>query len=280
MTQVSVRKAVLERQAGWALRTGRQASPSGYLDTVRANLYQPLSAAALAGFEAGSGAELSDAAGRPAKMKALHSSAALAVNVFDYWAVRDAGPLALAMGLDGTDAIRALTFERQYPTGLPGTPPNLDVVLSLASGFTVAIESKFTEWMTPAPARTGAFRPAYFPASGPLWAGRGLHGCQRLAGAIAAGDERFRWLDAPQLLKHALGLATRTAGRFSLHYLYYDTGGPKGAAHRAEIGRFSSLAGEETRFVAGSYQDLFRSIRAHAAGADQDYLDYLADRYF
>jgi hypothetical protein len=284
MRNESGKHTVLKRQLDWARLNGKPVSPQGYLDTVDANLYQPLSALAQSHFGAGSGSELVDTPARPAKMKALHSSAALAVNVFDYWTARDATPLALALG--ATDAgqegpVLATGFERQYPTGLAGKPPNLDVTLSLAPGVTLAVESKFTEWMTPKPARIDAFRPAYFPDGGPLWSGRGLPRCQRLAEAIATGQERFRWLDAPQLLKHALGLATAAPRAcFSLQYLYFDSDGQDGAAHRAEIARFSSLVADETRFVAQSYQELFDRLGSHAGGSDREYLAYLGDRYF
>lgn len=283
MRDESGKHTVLKRQLDWARRNGKPVSPQGYLDTVDANLYQPLSALAQSHFGAGSGSELVDTPARPAKMKALHSSAALAVNVFDYWTARDAAALALALGAPGAGqegAVLATGFERQYPTGLAGSPPNLDVTLSLTSGVTLAVESKFTEWMTPKPAHADAFRPAYFPDGGPLWSGRGLPRCQRLAEAIAAGQERFRWLDAPQLLKHALGLATAAPGPFSLQYLYFDSDEQVGAAHRAEIARFSSLVGDETGFVARSYQELFDRLGSHARESHRDYLAYLGDRYF
>jgi hypothetical protein len=87
-----------------------------YLDAIEANLLQPLSVAAHRGFGNGSGSELADTPARPAKMKALHSSAALAVNVFDYWTTRDSAPLTAAMGI--ASRIREMAFERQFPTGL------------------------------------------------------------------------------------------------------------------------------------------------------------------
>ena len=83
---------------------------------------------------------------RPAKMKALHSSSALAVNFFDLWTGRDPDPLKKALNLD--KEILDIQFERQYPTGLAGNPPNLDVALDLEGGLTLAIESKFSEWLT------------------------------------------------------------------------------------------------------------------------------------
>ena len=81
-----------------------------------------MSGQAKAAFERGSGAELLDTPSRPAKMKALHSSSALAVNFFDYWAGTDSSPLQRALDLESQ--IVKVDFEAQYPTGLTGSPPN------------------------------------------------------------------------------------------------------------------------------------------------------------
>jgi hypothetical protein len=272
------RAAVLQRQIAWASHAGKQISRQGYLSSIDANLLQPLSASAREGFDNGGGSELMDTETRPAKIKALHSSAALAVNVFDYWAMRNPVPLAAAMGV--SSAIRSIKFERQFPTGLGGNPPNLDVVLLLESGAVLAIESKFTEWMTARSPAKEAFRPAYFPQSEGVWARLGLVHCQQLAEAISDGREQFRWLDAPQLLKHALGLATAVPGRFSLHYMYFDAQGIEGTAHRDEIQRFFRAVGQEIGFQARSYQALVSDIVKHCGAEDANYLAYLQSRYF
>jgi hypothetical protein len=277
------KNVILERQLEWALRSGRTVNGQGYLTSVEVNLLQPLSASALSGFGNGSGSELVDTESRPAKIKALHSSAALAVNVFDYWTTHDSRPLVAAMGLTRGDSIsgaKSIEFERQYPTGLGGNPPNLDVIIQLDSGIFVAIESKFTEWMTPKSMNKEAFRPSYFADAQGVWSRVGLPCCQRLAEAMASGTQRFRWLDAPQLLKHALGLATAAPVKFSLHYLYFDFPSEEGAAHQKEIEKFSMLVGAEIEFVARSYQTLFADIVKHATAAHTNYVEYLRNRYF
>lgn len=270
--------AVLERQLVWASNAGKEVSNKGYLGSIEDNLMQPLSAPARQGFGRGSGSELIDTDARPAKIKALHSSAALAVNVFDYWATRDPRPLTAAMEL--SSAIRGIEFERQFPTGLGGNPPNLDVVMLLESGAVVAIESKFTEWMIPKSTAKEAFRPAYFPQSGGVWARLGLTRCQQLAEAIANGRQHFRWLDAPQLLKHALGLATTAPGQFCLHYLYFNARGTESTAHSEEIQRFSEAVGEEIGFQARPYQALVSDIVKHCGAEHSAYAAYLQNRYF
>jgi len=78
-----------------------------------------------------------------AKMRALHSSFALGVNVFSYWGDRpDLTPLLAAMGVAGEAG--SLEFERKLPIGAGGTPPNLDVVITTADGVMVGVESKIT----------------------------------------------------------------------------------------------------------------------------------------
>jgi hypothetical protein len=162
---------------------------------------------------------------------------------------------------------------------LGGSPPNLDAVLQFASNQTVAIESKFTEWMGPKSGNKAHFRPAYFLGSKRPWGEIGLPNCQSLAERIKTGAERFRHLDAPQLLKHALGLATGLPDRFSLYYLYYDVPGSESALHRTEVKRFADQVGEEIGFCSITYQNLFERLAQLAAG-HADYLGYLQARYF
>src|SRR6185437_7497213 len=204
----------------------------GYVGTVRENLFRDLSDRAHAAFEKGSGGEMHDTTGRPAKMRSLHSSSALVVNVFDHWTRMDPSPLARALGLLG---VQEIAFEAQFPTGLEGNPPNLDLAISVRDGSTTAIESKFTEWMIPKTPKRPPLKSKYFPKGSTLWATQGLPRCQGLARAIQDGVTSFTHLDVAQLLKHALGLATQRKGGFSLWYVYMDAAGPEGTTHRAEV---------------------------------------------
>lgn len=97
MHKESAKSIVIGKQRDWAGRTKRAITTQGYFTRLEDNLLQPLSVAALTGFGNGSGSELINTDSRPAKMKALHSSAVLAVNFFDYWTTVDAAPLAAAM---------------------------------------------------------------------------------------------------------------------------------------------------------------------------------------
>ncbi len=276
MVPMSTRSDLLVRQIQWARAAGHSVDARGYLTTVDANLYQPLSAAARECFTHGSGSELVDTPTRPAKMRALHSSSALAVNVFDHWQGRDTTALVTALGLTGT--LASLRFEAQYPTGCGGTPPNLDVALTFADGQVVAIESKFTEWLTAKTHGRAPFSTIYFSGGAGRWARCGLPHCQALAEALASGERRYAYLDAAQLLKHALGLATHhTTGGFGLLYLFCDHAGYESATHLAEAADFAGRVDRTLGFRAMSYQDLVN--RLEQTGADVDYRSYLRNRY-
>jgi len=266
----SSRAAILERQRAWAKAAGRVPDRQGYLDTVDSNLWRPMCDRSRNAFQNGSGGELER------KMRALHSSSALAVNFFEYWVDADRLPLQHVLGLGSS--IQAVAFEAQYHTGLEGNPPNLDVSLSLAPGHTVAIESKFCEWLTRKPAANEHFKPKYFPSGPGLWAAQSLSQCQALAEDLRSKREHFSYLDAPQLLKHALGLATQLGQRFDLLYLYYDWPGLESNKHQDEVARFAKRVGTELRFRAFTYQELF--LQLESKNVDRSYLAYLRARYF
>jgi hypothetical protein len=95
-----------------------------------------------------------------------------------------------------------------------------------------------------------------------------------------SGAVSFRHLDAAQLLKHALGLATQHQQEgFGLYYLYYDVPCPASAVHSEEVARFAERVGGELAFQAMTYQDLYAKLAA-APGVDAAYVDYLGSRYF
>lgn len=264
------RATIRERQRAWAMATGRTPDRQDYLETVDSNLWRPMCDRSRKAFQNGSGAELER------KMRALHSSSALAVNFFEHWIEADRAPLQQILVPDAS--IQAIAFEAQYHTGLQGNPPNLDVCISLASGHTVAIESKFCEWLTRKSALKEHFKPKYFPSGSGLWATRGLVQCQALAEDIRAKREHFSYLDAPQLLKHALGLATQLGRRFDLLYLYFDWPGPESTTHQAEVARFAMRVGTELRFREFTYQQLF--LQLESMNVERSYLAYLRARYF
>jgi hypothetical protein len=270
--------ALLKRQIDWAVATGREPDSNGYLVDVDRNLYRPLSDSAQRAFVLGSGSETRPTRGRRAKMAALHSSSALAVNVFDYWTAQPLNLLARALGLSKLPT--CFEFEAQFPTGLEGTPPNLDLAFHSADGSVVGVESKFSEWLTPKSPRREQFKPKYFPERRFLWEEVGLGRAQSLASAMGQGNRHFRHLDAAQLLKHMLGLATSHKGNSALVYLFYEWPGRESALHQDEIAAFAEAIGSDMPFHTLTYQGLFAQMRSSLGAAHAAYAEYLEQRYF
>lgn len=271
----SPRKELERQQRRWADSAGIDFDARGFVQDLDANLHAPLAGATRAAFERG--AELKPRATEPARIAALYSSAALVANVFDHWSVRDAVPLAAALGFPAERA--QVQFEQPLATGVEGDPPTSDVVLRFESGRVVAIESKFGEWLVRRASNRMDLKPKYFGVGKAVWGDAGLPRCQQLADDLRAGRERFKHLHAGQLLKHALGLARETRAPHELRYLYYEWPSGPAAAHRAELERFAERVGAEIGFAASTYQDLYRALRADAR-VDRAYLEYLRARYF
>jgi hypothetical protein len=112
-----------------------------------------------------------------------------------------------------------------------------------------------------------------------VWAEAGLPRCQALAEDLQGGRERPKFLNVPQLLKHALGLKRSARAKSALVYLYYDRAGKEAPAHRAELERVRQRLGSEIELHASTYQTLFGALRA-TPGIERGYLDYLEQRYF
>ncbi len=240
------------------------------------NLFAPLSAPSEEEFRNGDGDELGQP-GKRGKMQALHSSSALAANVFDYWRCRDARPLATALGVPVPIVkIEKIEFEQKFPTGLPGHAPNLDVVLRLSTRSLIAIESKFLE---PYGAHGPGFKETYFTSEPGLWQKAGYPQCQELAQVLHSGDPVYKWLYAEQLLKHILGLA-HSGTPWSLLYLWYEVPGEATAEHAAEAEHFGNVVSSDgIDFKVLTYQALLSNLRRHADERDRAYVDYLSQRY-
>ena len=273
---VTAKTELLRAQRRWADAHGVRYDARGFVRSLADNLRIPLDETVLAELRRGS--ELEPRATQPARAHSLCSSAALVVNVFAYWRGRDQSPLLEALGVGGPGGTR-LEFEAPLPTGLPGDPPTVDVALYRPDGRCVAVESKFAEWLTPRPRGKRVFKEKYFAQGQRVWDAAGLPRCQALAEDLQAGRERPRYLNAPQILKHALGLAVNGLRTSTLVYLYYDRPGKEAAAHRAEIDRVVARLAGELDLRAATYQSLFAAPRA-LQGLDGSYVDYLARRYF
>ena len=269
--------AIKLHQQSWATRRGIRFDSDGYTLSLDDNLFVPLSAEARGDFGSGAGAELGEA-GKRGKMQALHSSAALAYNVFEYWRARDVEAIAQACGCSGQAT--GMRFEAQHPTGLKGTPPHLDVEFICSSpacgggGVGVCIESKFTEPYQDSPVKS--MQAAYYTTPG-LWAG--MPRCEEVAQSLRNGDRRSRF-DSPQLLKHILGLkGSYGLGGFRLLYLWYDFPSTEAEEHRRDLAEFVRSIEGEVQFSHLTYQELFERIR-ELPQADAQYLAWLQERYF
>lgn len=266
-------KQLLEAQQTWARK--RWAPHTGpRAPTLRDNLVIPMCAEVIAQFSKGSGGELGKD-DRSGKMMSLRSSSALAYNVFAPWRDHDITPLASAIGVSLIDG--SIEFERQFRHGLPGTPPNLDVVLDGTQQRPLGIESKFTEPYGPKPDHP-PIDDKYFAWKRERWAELGLPRCQTLARAIGR-SVAFRRLGAGQLLKHILGLAYATRQSPRLLCLWYDSGCTEAAEFCSELDVFRDSIDESIAFSAATYQQSFERLR-QAPEPAPGYLLYLYERYF
>ena len=121
------------KQALWK-KSGLAPDHKGYVTDIERNLLPGVTREMIEEeYKGGSGHELNG------KFRAVHSSAALAANTFGRWKTEPA--LLTFAGYTGFDK---LALEAKCPTGLGGTPPNLDVLLK-STDTLIGIESKFLE---------------------------------------------------------------------------------------------------------------------------------------
>ena len=120
-----------------------------YVTRLEDNLFQPLSPETLAEYAEGGGDELIvQKHGKPPKLFALHSSAALVCNLFDYWRQRDVSVIASACGAD--PRYKSLRFEQKRPIRPTWkTPPHPDCEFQGIDVRPTAVESKFLEPYNP-----------------------------------------------------------------------------------------------------------------------------------
>lgn len=279
---------IIEKQIAWAKNRGLELTGSRgsrgrkvYTSTVKANLFKSLNANSRKDLQGGDGGELVGTKGNPAKIQALHSSSALAINVFDYWrGSSDLSPITSSCGLSRTanTLIGDIRFEQQFPIEERFRfSPNIDVVIGLENSRykAFAIECKFTEAYSSR--HHGGVDPKYFQ-NDEIW--NGLPSTRQLAQTISPNDEQFRFLHAAQLIKHILGL-NRAFGhrRYRLLYLWYDALGEAGHKHREEIEHFSDIVGsDEVVFHECSYQNLILRLEQHREN-NAKYVAYLSQRY-
>lgn len=179
------------------------------------------------------------------------SSSALAANCFGPFRRNPSG-LAIChfSGFDG------LRFEAECSTGLKGTPPTLDVLLT-SQDRVLAIESKFTEYLTPKPAKfSDAYDRLLETLFEPQWA--------TVYEELKSNPIAYAPLDAAQLIKHYLGLRnTFPEQKSTLLYLYWEPSNPRDygifQAHRNAVDRFANRTKNSTVTLQHvSYLDLWQ----------------------
>lgn len=227
---------IKSKQQSWAKRknlnllggTVPNRGEKNYLHSLADNLFEPLSKESLKSYNSGDGNETKDSKTRLAKMKALHSSSAIVVNLFQYWQGKDVCPILNACKLSsrsnkvgtmienvGSDSPKEIViipsplnykikFEEQFEISEDKSrfphSPNIDIVIYTPLS-TIGIESKFTE---PYSSRKHGGLKQKYVENHSFWSG--LPNLFELAKEISPDDNKFHYLDAAQLIKHILGL--------------------------------------------------------------------------
>lgn len=215
----------------------------------------------------GSGNELAG------KFLAAHSSSALAVNSFAPFKRHLAD-----LRMFGAEGFSAMRFEAKCPTGLAGTPPHLDVLLECGERV-VAVESKCLEHLSPHVAK---FAASY--VTGILDARCDTVWYRELL-RLVDEPRTYRWLDAAQLIKHALGLMRTYPGRaVTLLYLYWEPLNASDYAHfeshcRETAAFAERVAGSCLAFESLTYYDLWAAWDEGAPQWLRAHLRNLRERY-
>jgi len=193
------------------------------------------------------------------KLASPESSAALAANCFAWFAHRP-HLLPPFPGLEA--AYPPLSVDIEYNARFPwsgGRHPWMDAMITTPAEV-IGVESKrFEPFRGAKPASLSA---AY---DRPVWGDR-MSSFEQLRDDLRSGRVTFKYLDATQLVKHALGLLAegrRTGKRPILVYLFAEPTELAGrtipatvlAAHRAEVQSFAErVADSEVTFHFASYR--------------------------
>lgn len=140
--------------------------------------------------------------------------------------------------------------------------------------------SKFTEPFNHTPSGS-PFAEAYFKSTPGRWEGLGLPRCQALAEELRDHPASFTHLEAPQLLKHTLGLRNQYP-QGQLLLLWFRPGTEEAEAFAKEIDVFAGAVDKELGFRSITYQEVYARLE-RVAGRDPahaEYLTYLGSRYF
>ncbi len=270
-------KLILKNQESWArsrnLFLYTEGRWHGHTESLADNLlYKTLSTITVNEYASGQGNELKS------HMRALCSSSALVVNLFEYWRqIQKIGTIAEYCGAG--NEFTGMFFEKKHRIPHLGTP-NLDIEFIGEQGKPFAIEAKFTEPYRVTTQRNKTNLEKYLTQDN-VWYKNG--GCKKLANDIVKEEGKltsWKHLDAPQLVKHTLGLSCcYQPGGFTLMYLWFDCATEESRELEREISIFKNMVRGEIDFRSMTYQTLFEKVRT-SPYANDTYVQYLHERYF
>jgi hypothetical protein len=269
---------ITRRQQLWGLRQGLRLQGSAvdrgeplYCPSLADNLFLGgLTPQSRREYEAADGHELAS------KMRALHSSSAAVVNLFDYWrSLEDFDPALRALKLPTKP--RSVSFEAKLPISSRfSTCPNIDLLVTYPGAPAVVLESKFSE---PFGREHTGFAAKYFAVPG-VWTG--LPNLRNLAEQIEGdADPSFGYLHASQLIKHTLGATVSFGPRnFVLVYFFLAAHGEAGGEHEREIAHFANILKRDgVAFRAVSHQAYILRLAAAERGRHRAFIDWMCERY-
>jgi hypothetical protein len=216
-------------------------------------------------------------------MQAIHSSSALAVNVFQYWkSISKVSVIAAACGLcrPGSEVSYDLQFEEKHPINKGFRfPPNIDVVIHNRPEARIrcfAIECKFSEAY--GTRRHAGLKKKYLDCCD-IW--DDIPDLRAFAQRISPDDKDFNHLHPAQLIKHILAMKQNfQRDGFRLLYLWYDVPGEQGKRHQAEVAKFTEVVrGDGIEFHSLTYQGLIDTLASQLRSDHDRYVRYLTERY-
>lgn len=307
-------------QCAWALRTKlepigstfKNEGEKNYVEKLDDNLFQILTQETLNQLKDGDGNETKDYVKngkhyRP-KINALHSSSAIAVNMFQYWQNKDVYPILYSCKLCSKQSSdenimfesivsnsiknnsmpenissQKIKFEEKFVISddkkkFPRSP-NIDVVVDNFQNQIFAIESKFSEpYRYKSKKKEKKTLSERYVDDISLW--KNLDNLYELAKTISK-ENINSYLDSTQLIKHILGLTkNHNKSNFRLLYLWYDVVGQDGFEHRKEIEQFAEIAKKDNvRFSHITYQEVILKLSKEFYEGNEEYVNYLTDRY-
>lgn len=279
---------IKQKQLNWALNKGinlqnkdKNMNGTFYTQKLEDNLYEQLLPETRNSFLNASGGELNQCEDTPCKLQALHSSAALVINIFQYWKkIREIENIIHIFDHKHNTTNYQMYFEKEFVIDkIFPFPPTLDVIFTLKEkNQVIAIESKFSE---PYYGANPGLKEKYFvdEVISKLW--NDIPSIKRIAEDICPEDKKFQYLHVAQLIKHILGLKKSYKKKdFVLLYLWYNVPGKEGYYHQKEIEFIKELFQKDgINFKSMTYQELIIQLAEKFRKIHYNYIKYITERY-